>query len=117
MDKLFLLKPGFKDEAVKEGAAYYCPSCAAIEGVLHYYPHLRERLEIIYVDFPRPRKQIVALLGDANQGCPVIVIDTSELPVSNYPFLKEINGYTFINSTTDIMNYLAAAYGIGLPHP
>jgi hypothetical protein len=117
MDTLFLLNPGFNDAALQEGEVYYCPSCATIEGVLHYYPHLREQLEIIYVDFPRPRRQIIELLGDAYQSCPVLVINTSKSPVSNYPLFKESKGYKFIDSTTDIMNYLATTYGIGLPHP
>jgi len=118
MDKLFLLKPGFKDAAVdEEGRKYYCPSCAAIEGVLYYYPQLREKLEVIYIDFPRPRKEIIELLGEAHQGCPVLVIDESRRETIAADSVKEAKGRKFINTATDIMNHLATNYNVGYPHP
>ncbi|WP_341835730.1 DUF3088 family protein [Chitinophaga pollutisoli] len=56
MIQLFLLKPDFPDEKLSlPGQTYYCPACAWIEGILHYYPFLRDRMEVIHVDFPRPR--------------------------------------------------------------
>ena len=118
MDKLFLLKPGFSDVNVdQEGRMYYCPSCAAIEGLLSYYPHLREKLEIIYVDFPRPRTAIVDLIGEANQGCPVLVIGTKGAGGVSNEGIKEAHGNYFISATQQIMAYLAATYTIGFPHP
>lgn len=27
-----------------------------------------------YVDFPRPRAEIIALIGEANQSCPVLIL-------------------------------------------
>ena len=61
-DKLFLLRPGFRDPAAGEGN-FYCPFSAAIEGVLNYFPHLRSRIDVHEVDFPRPRPAVAALLG------------------------------------------------------
>jgi len=118
MDKLFLLKPGFADASIDpQDRMYYCPSCAAIEGVLSYYPYLREKLEVVYVDFPRPRTAIVSLIGEANQGCPVLIIDSDRGEVMYTEVVKEANDYLFINSTEGIMQYLAAVYGIDYPHP
>ena len=64
-DHLFLLNPNFKDDnkGIKD-QVYYCPFNAMLEGVLKYFPHLREELKITYVDFPRPRKQIIEILGE-----------------------------------------------------
>ena len=31
-------------------------------------------LDVRYVDFPRPRMEILSLIGEANQSCPVLVI-------------------------------------------
>jgi len=117
MDKLFLLKPSFADTNLDENRVFYCPSCAAIEGVLSYYSHLRQKLEVVYVDFPRPRKEIVDLIGEAHQGCPVLVMDEARAGVQLMDFIKEANGKQFINATEGIMQYLAVAYGIGYPHP
>jgi hypothetical protein len=118
MDKLFLLKSNFIDAAIEPKARfYYCPSCAVIEGVLAYYPHLREKLEVIYVDFPRPRTEIVDLLGEAHQGCPVLIIDTTEVEGVSYQGVMESKGRHFITTTNHIMEYLAGRYGVGFPHP
>lgn len=118
MDRLFLLKPGFLDANVdQQGRKYYCPSCAAIEGALFYYPHLREKLEVIYIDFPRPRQAIVDLIGEAYQRCPMLIIGEERDGAKFSSSLKESNGMKFLNSTDQIMHYLAVTYGVGFPHP
>lgn len=70
-DKLFLLGPDFEDG---DGLRYYCPECAQIEGVLSFYPQLRKELEVEYVNFARPRKAIAELIGELNQGAPVLIV-------------------------------------------
>lgn len=118
MDKLFLLKPNFSDDKLETpDKLYYCPYCAAIEGVLYHYPFLREKLEITYVNFQRPRLPILELLGEDNQGCPVVVLDQSKHAKHEYPFIKEANGQLFISSWINIMNYLADNYKLSYPHP
>lgn len=118
MTKLFLLKPNFTDDKInKAGQQYYCPSCAAIEGVLAYYPFLREKVEVIYVDFAKPRPQIVSLLGAENQGCPVLVLNDEKASESGNGHIQVDGNKAFINSTEGIMQYLADVYKIALPHP
>jgi Protein of unknown function (DUF3088) len=56
-NNLFLLKHDFHDGP---GQPIYCPECAQISGVLHYYPQLRHVLDLRYVDFPRPRAEGVS---------------------------------------------------------
>ena len=69
-DQLYLLKPDFQDQ----GKTYYCPGCAEVIGILEFYPELKRSIDIHYVDFPRPRPELISLLGEANQGCPVLVL-------------------------------------------
>ena len=64
-DTLFLLKEAFVDGG---GQPYFCPDCATVNGVLSYFPALRHDLDVRYVDFQRPRSEIVALLDEAHQG-------------------------------------------------
>jgi len=66
-DILFLLEKDFTDGGSEP---FYCPESALIEGVLSYYPHLREHLDVRYVNFAKPRAKIVELLGESNQSCP-----------------------------------------------
>lgn len=100
MEKLFLLKPDFQD--INRGAEnkYFCPPCTLIEGLLSFYPRLRNELEVHYVDFQRPRPAIVDLIGEANQSCPVLIL----------------NDGTFINEPDDIIQYLTENHHIGQAH-
>jgi hypothetical protein len=87
-----------------------------VEGVLSFYPRLREQLEVQYIEFPRPRKVIVDLIGPDNQGCPVLILAQKPAAISGDFALKEFNGRYFISGEKDIKHYLAAAYNIGRPH-
>ncbi|MBI5774123.1 MAG: DUF3088 domain-containing protein [Verrucomicrobia bacterium] len=113
IDILFLLQHDFADGP---GAPYYCPECAQINGVLHYYPKLRHWLEVRYVDFPRPRADIIALIGEANQSCPVLVL-AGRAP-ANVQGVKigEHKGRQFVSGATDIGNYLSQVHNLARPH-
>jgi hypothetical protein len=112
-DTLFLLAHDFPDGP---GAPYYCPECAEINGVLHYYPQLRHVLDIRYVAYPRPRAAIVALVGDANQGCPVLVLgDDAPASVEGVP-IGVAGERRFVSGAKAIGGYLAAVHGVGRPH-
>jgi hypothetical protein len=108
-DKLFLLKPDFRKD---EPGLFYCPECALVEGVLSFYPRLKEKLEVHYVGFAKPRAPVVAELGEANQSCPVLVLAPGSRPASDVE-VKEANGKRFITNESHIRRYFAAAYGIG----
>lgn len=100
MEKLFLLKPDFQDINRNADVKYFCPPCALIEGVLSFYPQLRNQLEVTYVDFVRPRPAIIALIGEANQSCPVLVLEDG----------------SFLNETDDIIQHLTKNHQIGQAH-
>lgn len=117
MDKLFLLNPNFKDDNLEPaGQLYYCPFNAMLEGVLHYYPELRDKLDITYVDFPRPRKEIVKYLGEENQGSPVLIIREEGTDLANIKVQKH-NGNQFIHGNLAIAKYLARKFDIPQFHP
>lgn len=117
MTRLFLLNPGFHDAQLGDSKRYYCPHCAMIEGILQYYPHLKEELGIDYVDFVRPRTAVVELLGEENQGCPVLIIHPEENADMDVSYFKQHEQLLYVNSTALIAKFLAAKYGIALPHP
>lgn len=100
MEKLFLLKADFLDANRADGKFYFCPECSPIEGLLSYYPRLRKELEVFYVDFSRPRKELVDLIGEANQSCPVLVSEDG----------------TFINEPHKIISHLTENHQIGHSH-
>lgn len=110
-DRLYLVRPGWHDE---HGGPWFCPAGSVIEGVLAFYPTLREQLEITYLDFPRPRPPVVAEVGEENQSCPLLVLDGSfDWPDAQ---LSAATGRRFLQDEA-MLPYLAARYGIGRPHP
>jgi hypothetical protein len=113
-DKLFLLKPDFMD--ADEGP-FYCPESAPIEGVLSYYPQLREQLEVCYLDFARPRQAIIDEIGAENQGMPVLILSGKRaVPAGDFE-AREADGKLFITGDREICAYLSMAYSIGAAHP
>ncbi len=118
-DQLFLLKPDFM--AGSRGPCY-CPACATLEGVLTFYPRLRDILDVQYVDFPRPRPGVIAAIGAENQGLPSLVIASSpasdpgaDLALAGLD-VREWQGRRFLQSAGDIGRYLARRHGSGEPH-
>jgi len=103
MDILFLLTPGFTDSARdNEGKRYYCPDCAFLEGVLNCCPELRKQLDIRHVDFPRPRREIV--------------LDQSNHPFVDASRFHKAGDRLHSTDTRVIVEYLAARYGVLIPH-
>lgn len=110
-DRLYVLKPDWRDD---QGGPWFCPAGALIEGVLGFYPRLRDELQVSYLDHPRPRPSVIDEVGEAHQGCPILVLDGAfDWPDAR---VSEATGRRFLKDEA-IIPYLAARYGIGLPHP
>ena len=112
-DRLYLLNPNFLEHGK---GPFFCPGCAQMLGLLEFYPELKERLSVRYVDFPRPRPELVELLGEENQSCPVLVLETVPPSVPSNFKLQHANGRAFVEGANEIAEYLAHAHGIGIPH-
>lgn len=110
-DRLYLLKPQFMDH---DKGPYFCPGCAEMVGLLEFYPELKALLEVRYLDFPRPRPELIELIGEENQSCPVLVL--KEEPRAAFPPLRQAKGRWFVEGANEIARYLSQAHGIGLPH-
>lgn len=117
MAKLFLLKPGFTDGNMdSEGNNYYCPQCAMIEGILKYYPQLEKMVEIHRVNFKRPRRELIDLIGFENQSCPVLIIDKTEDSSTYTSYFTSSGDKLFVNSNELITKYFTEKYGTGILH-
>jgi hypothetical protein len=110
-DTLFLLEPDFTDGTGR----FFCPGSALVEGMLSFYPELREHVEVRYLPFARPRQEVLERIGEDNQGCPVLVLHAdSPLPEG---IGHGVAGTTrFINDERAICEYLAVRFGTGRPH-
>ena len=112
-DLLYLLKPGFLDNGK---GPYFCPGCAEMVGLLEFYPEIKHRVDVRYVDFPRPRPELATLLGEENQSCPVLVLKTETQGLPAKLNVRHANGHAFVEGSREIAEYLAHVHGIGIPH-
>lgn len=111
-DRLFLLRPGFEDQ----GRHWFCPFCAHVIGFLAYYPEVRTTLEVVELDFAKPRQPLVDLLGDEHQAPPMLILaPNSPTDVADVD-IAEARGHRFVPRTLHILRYLAATRGVAPPH-
>ena len=112
-DVLYLLKPGFMDGI---NGPYFCPGCAQMVGLLEFYPALKQHIEVRWLDFPRPRPELIELLGEENQSCPVLVLRDTPTGLPSSRPIQQAKGRWFVEGANEIATYLAHARGIGIPH-
>src|SRR3954454_8152989 len=110
-DTLFLFRPGFDEK----GTTYFCPFSAQVVSFLSYYPMIRETLDVIELDFAKPREPLATLLGPQHQAAPVLVLGDSRVDVPHVK-LHEENGHWYVEKTIEILRYLAATRSVPGPH-
>ena len=110
-DTLFVLRPGFTDK----GTTYFCPYSAQIAGFLAYYPQVRDTLDVIELDFAKPREPLATVLGTDHQSAPMFVLGGDKVDVPDV-HVKEANGHAYVEKTIEILRYLAATRGLPKPH-
>lgn len=106
-DKLYVMKPGFVNAGL---GPFYCGDSVSVEGLLGFFPELREKVEVIYIDFPRPRKAIVEQLGEEHQSVPVLIL--AENSPRAHKAIETAKGCAFISSEKAIREYLSTTFGL-----
>lgn len=72
-DRLYILEHEFADAALP-GRSFYCKDCITVDGLLAAFPTLAAKFDVIRQPYPRPRAEVVALLGEENQNLPCLVL-------------------------------------------
>lgn len=109
-DQLFLLKPGFVTDG---GGRFYCGNSVAVEGLLGFFPELREKIDVHYLDYKKPREPIASWLGSENQSLPVLVLGEGlQGGVGELRPEQSANGREYFPREADIRKYLTIAYGL-----
>ncbi|MEQ1785303.1 MAG: DUF3088 family protein [Hyphomonadaceae bacterium] len=108
-DQLFVLAAPFADG----GFEWYCNDCATLEGALMVNPHWKDKIDVRHVAFPRPRTEVIELVGPDWQGLPMLVMDKARAPgdaiiVGEYAILQDVRA---------IGRALMSRYGGVGPHP
>ena len=108
-DQLYLLRPGFYNAGV---GPLYCGDSLPVEGLLSFFPQLRTLLDVHYLDFPRPRGQLVHALGDGNQGIPVLILADKREIADDELTPKQAKGKRFFADERSIRRYLSTQHNL-----
>jgi hypothetical protein len=84
-------------------------------GIVGILSIAEKQLDVRYLDFPRPRPELVELLGERNQSCPVVLREAPRSLPASIP-VQQSKGHWFIEGANDIAAYLAHVHGVGIPH-
>ena len=85
-------------------------------GLLEFYPALKQQLEVRWLEFSRPRPELIDLLGEEKQSCPVLVLKDAPNDPPTMSEVQRANGRWFVEGADEIAHYLAQVNGIGVPH-
>jgi len=110
-DTLYLLAMGFE----KEGQLRFCPDCAMMEGYLAAYPRLWDLLDIVRVDYARPRAPLVERLGEDHQNAPTLILAEPAPDAGPHGEIQQANGLSFLSDARPITRWLADRYGLAAP--
>lgn len=112
-DRLIIIKPNFADPAFPQ-TLFYCWHCALMEGVLASFPELDRRIDVLRIEWSRPRREVIELIGAEHQSLPVLIFadDADEsLATGSY------RGRRIVEGKDAILEALSRRHGIPLPHP
>lgn len=108
---LYLLPMGFD----KGGQQRFCPDCAMMEGYLARYPRLRDVLDIVRVDYARPRSALVERLGEEHQNAPTLILAQASPDAGPHGEIQSANGLSFLSDARPITRWLADRYDLAAP--
>ena len=106
-DRLYLLRPGFVNAGL---GPFYCSDSTPIEGMLSFFPKLRDLIEVSYLEFPRPRSALVTLLGEGHQSLPVLVLSAGRKVKDRELAPESVNGQKIFADERNIRQYLSTQY-------
>mgnify|MGYP002624486965 FL=1 len=111
-DQLFVIRAPFEDPALE--GTWFCRDCATMEGALLANPHWGRSIDVHRLAYPRPRQEIIALLGEERQSMPVLVLADGSACSEE---VQHAGPRRFLTDPKAICRYLAGAYGGAGPHP
>src|ERR1700685_2381585 len=108
-DRLYLLRSGFMKG---DAGPFYCNDSVPVEGMLSFFPQLRQLLDVQYVEFARPRIALVEELGTEHQSLPVLVLASGRTPKRGTPESQSTNSRRFYVDERKIREYLSIQHGL-----
>jgi hypothetical protein len=76
---------------------------------------VRDTLDVVELDYPRPRTPLPDMLDADHQSPPMLVLAKEPVRVPNVT-IAEVNGRWCVEKTIEILRYLAATRSVPGPH-
>lgn len=108
-DRLYLLRSGFMKG---DAGPFYCNDSAPVEGMLSFFPQLRQLLDVRYLEFARPRIALIEELGPEHQSLPALVVGPGHTLKLGTPEPQSANGRRFYIDEHKIRDYLSIQHGL-----
>ncbi|WP_417478464.1 DUF3088 family protein [Maricaulis sp.] len=89
-----------------------CADCCLMEGALLGNPHWTDAITIVRIEHPRPRPEIIALLGEAHQNAPTLILADQ---THAHTQVETANDRRFLTDPIAICQQLATTYGGAQP--
>ncbi len=112
-DRLYLLDPQFDDPAYP-GRSFYCRDCLTLDGLLARFPDKASLLEVVRIPYPRPRDAVVAVVGEAHQNLPLLVLAPGADPALAD---GRHDGTYFVGDLKALLHALHVRHGFPEAHP
>lgn len=112
-DKLIILDVDFVDPAFPN-QTFYCWHCVLMEGLLSSYPDMAQKIDVERISWPKPRQELINMIGDKNQSVPVLIL-ADDAPDNLET--KRFGNRRFVDDKDAILRTLSIRFGIALPHP
>jgi hypothetical protein len=112
-DRLYLLPANFGDPALP-GRTFYCRDCVTVDGLLALFPDAAARIDVIRIDYARPRLPVIDAVGMANQNLPLLVLaDGTDPTLAD----GHHHGRYFISDFRKLLHALHVRHGLPEAHP
>jgi hypothetical protein len=107
----YMLKPSIE----KDGQLRFCPDCAIMEGYLAAHPRLRQALDIVYIDYARPRGALVEHLGEEHQNAPTLILAQPAPDAGPFGEILSAKGLSVLTDARPITRWLAQRHDLAAP--
>lgn len=112
-DRLYLLEASFTDPAYPD-RTFYCRDCVTIDGLLARFPDKATMLDVIRIPYPRPRDAVIAVVGEAHQNLPLLVLAPNADPALAD---GRHDGTYFVSDLKALLHALHVRHGFPEAHP
>lgn len=103
------MQPGFLNAGL---GPFYCGDSVSVEGLLGFFPELREKIDVHYINFVRPRQPLIDALGELNQSVPVLILGDEHVDPDELEHAGRAGPTRFFSDEKKIRQFLSSKFSL-----